>query len=107
MPGVLVVWAWVLGIWFAVAMDAGRVDINRADAAALQELTMIGPGRAQSIVMYRRQHGPFQRIEDLMHVKGIGKAIVERNRQRITLEGREPSRDPAPGPAPVRSVPRR
>ncbi|NIJ68756.1 ComEA family DNA-binding protein [Xanthomonas sp. 60] len=107
MPGVFVVWAWVLGIWFALALDAGRVDINQADAAALQELTMIGPGRAEAIIRYRRQHGSFQRIEDLMQVKGIGKAIVERNRQRITLEGREPLRDPAPGPASVRSVPRR
>jgi len=94
--------------WFVLALDAGLIDINHADAAALQQgLTMVGPSRAAAIVEYRRQHGPFNRVEELTQVKGIGSGIVERNRQRITLGGREPASDPAPGPVPVRSVPRR
>lgn len=95
-------------MWIGQALAAGPVDINRADASALQQgLTMVGPGRAAAIVEHRQQHGPFRRVEDLTQVKGIGKAIVERNRQRITLGGMRPPVDPVPGAVPVRPVPRR
>ena len=100
--------ALLLGMWITQALAAERIDINRADASALQQgLTMVGPSRAAAIVEHRQQHGPFRRGEDLTQVKGIGKAIVERNRQRITLGGMTPAKDPVPGPVPVRPVPRR
>jgi len=54
------------------AQRAGKVDINLADSAALQELPGIGPAMALRIIEYREANGPFKRIEDLMEVKGIG-----------------------------------
>lgn len=108
MPGWNVVWALLLAMWIGLAHAAPPVDINRADADTLQQgLTMVGAQRAAAIVEYRRQHGPFRSVEDLTQVKGIGKGIVERNRQRITLGDRTSTREAVPGAVPVRSVPRR
>ncbi len=108
MPWLIVLKA-LLGMLLALAAHAAeKVDINHADAAALQQgLTMVGARRAQAIVEHRRQHGPFRRVEDLTQVKGIGTGIVERNRQRITLGTTDVPVDPAPGAVPVRTVPRR
>lgn len=49
-----------------------RVDINRADADALQALPGIGPALARQIVAYRAAHGPFRESGDLLRVPGIG-----------------------------------
>ena len=70
---------------------ADKIDINRADAVALTALHGIGQAKAEAIVEYRRTHGPFRSIEELAQVKGLGNAILERNRDRITIgEGAVP-----------------
>ena len=56
----------------AVSQGNEKVDINLGDSAALQELPGIGPAMALRIIEYREKNGPFERIEDLMEVKGIG-----------------------------------
>jgi competence protein ComEA len=48
------------------------LDINRADAPALQALPGVGPALARRIVAYRESHGPFRTPEDLLRVSGIG-----------------------------------
>lgn len=48
------------------------LDINAASAEDFQKLPGIGPKLAQRLVAFRRKHGPFRRVEDLMAVKGIG-----------------------------------
>ncbi|KAG1449985.1 hypothetical protein G6F57_016502 [Rhizopus arrhizus] len=107
-PWFVVLRALVLMMGIAGAHAAELIDINRADAQALQQgLTMVGATKAEAIVEHRRRHGPFHRVEDLTQVKGIGKAIVERNRQRITVGNRLLPADPVPGSVPVRTVPRR
>jgi competence protein ComEA len=66
---------------------AGPVDINTADAATLaRELKGIGPVRAQAIVAYRTQHGPFKSADDLALVKSVPQRVVEDNRDNIRLE---------------------
>jgi competence protein ComEA len=55
----------------------GKVNLNTADSAALESLPGIGPALAQRIIDYRQAHGPFERIEDLMQVSGIGEATFE------------------------------
>jgi len=72
---------------FSVPVFASTpVDINKADAAAISEsLDGIGLAKAQAIVTWRDQHGPFKTIDDLAEVKGVGMSIVERNRQAILL----------------------
>ena len=66
---------------------ASAVNINTADAETLKnELSGVGPSRAQAIVEYREKHGPFRKLEDLLKVKGIGKRTVATNRNKITLD---------------------
>ena len=71
----------------AAASQAQTVNINEADAETLaRELLGVGQTRAEAIVRYRDEFGPFFTAEDLTQVKGIGPAVVEKNRGRITLE---------------------
>lgn len=77
----------------AFAVHADKIDINRADAAALATLNGIGPTRAEAIVEYRRINGPFRSVDELTEVKGLGAFVLERNRDRLTVDA-----DPAPTP---------
>ncbi len=63
------------------------VNVNEADAAAIANtLSGVGISRAQAIVEYREQHGPFYSAEELTAVKGIGRSTVERNQSRIITQ---------------------
>lgn len=63
-----------------------KVNINTATATEIQKaLVGIGTKKAEAIVQYRDKHGPFTAIEQLMEVQGIGKATLEKNKDRITL----------------------
>ena len=65
---------------------AEPVDINCADASALAAgLNGIGDAKAQAIVAYRTENGPFKAADDLASVKGIGAKTIEDNRANITL----------------------
>ncbi|MCE9626800.1 MAG: helix-hairpin-helix domain-containing protein [Candidatus Eisenbacteria bacterium] len=59
------------------------MDLNRADARALDALPGIGPVLAQRIVEHRQRHGPFRRIDELLAVPGIGPRLLERLRPRL------------------------
>ncbi|MDD1782425.1 ComEA family DNA-binding protein [Enterovibrio sp. ZSDZ35] len=62
------------------------VNINTADAEELDKyLDGIGKSKAQAIVDFRAENGAFESVDSLSDVKGIGSAIVEKNRDRITL----------------------
>ncbi|HHE54330.1 MAG TPA: helix-hairpin-helix domain-containing protein [Caldithrix abyssi] len=61
------------------------VDINHADAKTLIKLPRIGPKTAQAIIDYRTEHGPFNSIEELDNVKGIGPKTIEKLRPYIYL----------------------
>ncbi len=64
---------------------AGLVNINTATLAELETLPGIGPTLAQRIIDYRTQHGPFQRIEDIMDVSGIGPSTFDQIQNLITV----------------------
>ena len=60
------------------------IDINTADAATLAHaMAGIGPAKAEAIVAYRNEHGPFKSVDDLMLIKGIGAATIDRNRDKL------------------------
>lgn len=85
-----------------VAAWAGPVNVNTADAATLaKELDGIGPSKAQAIVEYREQHGPFRSADDLLKVQGIGQRVLEQNRGNIRLDkaGQAPSAGKGPATA--------
>ena len=77
----------ILAFGLAVpAFGANQVDVNSADAKTLaQALAGIGLVKAEAIVAYRNAHGPFQGVDDLAKVKGIGRRIVEENRDVIVF----------------------
>jgi competence protein ComEA len=65
---------------------AGQVDINKADAETLAaELNGIGEAKAEAIVTYRDNLGPFLTVDDLVLVKGIGEGTVEKNRALLLV----------------------
>ncbi|MEB6591998.1 ComEA family DNA-binding protein [Pseudomonas asiatica] len=64
-----------------------RLDLNKADALTLQkELNGIGKAKAEAIVAYREANGPFASVDELLEIKGIGNALLERNRDKVMVE---------------------
>lgn len=61
------------------------ININTASAEELQALPGIGKTRAEAIVAYREEHGPFTYVEDLRGVSGIGEGILESIMDYITV----------------------
>ncbi|WP_166264067.1 ComEA family DNA-binding protein [Marinobacter caseinilyticus] len=70
----------------ADAAATAPVDINSADAVTLASLDGIGDAKADAIVAYRDEHGPFATVSDLSKVSGIGKKTVENNAARLTVK---------------------
>ena len=62
-----------------------KININTADKSQLESLPGIGSVKAQNIISYREKNGPFQRIEDLVKVSGIGEKTLEGIRDLITV----------------------
>ncbi|AUH01693.1 competence protein ComEA [Prodigiosinella confusarubida] len=66
--------------------DEDEVNINTATAEQLAAIMNgVGLKKAQAIVTYREQNGPFTQIEQLQEVPGIGAALVGRNLSRLKL----------------------
>lgn len=72
----------------ALTLAGEPVNINTADAAALEQLKGIGPAKAKAIVDYRKQHGPFASAADLAKVPGIGEKTVAQLGNQITVGAR-------------------
>jgi len=68
-----------------MAQDQGLININTAPVEVLVELDGIGETLAQRIVTYREDN-PFESIEEIMEVKGIGQKTFEGIKARITVE---------------------
>ncbi len=66
--------------------DEKKIDINTATMEELVELKYIGEKYAQRIIEFREKNGPFETIEDIMKVKGIGEKIFEVNKDLIVVE---------------------
>ena len=77
----------------AASQDSGHqadgnllVPVNTAPASELQKLPGIGPKLAEAIIEYRTRSGPFERVEQLLEVKGIGPAKLGRIRPLVKLK---------------------
>ena len=63
------------------------VDLNSASAEQLASVPVgVGAAKAQAIIRYRDEVGPFRAVEELEEVKGIGPGIVKRNKTRIRVK---------------------
>lgn len=70
----------------STVQETALININTADAEALMTLPNIGETRAQSIIAYRETNGPFEIIEQLTDVSGIGEKIFASIEPFITVE---------------------
>jgi len=71
-----------------IASDAsgeGKVHLNQATQEEIETLNGIGPKKAEAILTYREEHGPFQSVEQLTEVSGIGDKTVENIRDQIVV----------------------
>lgn len=67
-----------------VSGQGRKININSASKEELMQLPGIGETKAESIITYRKNHGPFQSIEDIMLVSGIKESGFEKIKDRIT-----------------------
>ncbi|MFS8651792.1 MAG: helix-hairpin-helix domain-containing protein [Caldibacillus sp.] len=65
---------------------SNKVNINTASREELQTLPGIGPQKANAIIEYRESQGPFQTIEEIMNVSGIGEKSFEKLQDLITVK---------------------
>jgi len=74
--------------FFAALLSAAPVDVNSADASTIAaSLSGIGETKAEAIVKYREQHGPFKNRDELVNVKGIGLKTIDKNGADILVGG--------------------
>ncbi|WP_261163838.1 ComEA family DNA-binding protein [Microbacterium sp. Marseille-Q6965] len=67
------------------ASGGGKVNLNTADAAALDTLPRIGPAIAERIIAWRDENGPFVSVDDLLAVEGIGEKTLAALRDLVTV----------------------
>lgn len=69
------------------SVEQSAVNINSADMETLaRELNGVGSAKARAIVEYREANGAFASIDELLEVKGIGMAILEKNRNKLSIK---------------------
>ena len=83
-----IILAMVLALGIAnAAIAAEPVDVNTATAEQLAEaLNGVGESKARAIVEYRESNGLFTHIDELINVRGIGMATVDKNRDMLRVE---------------------
>lgn len=63
-----------------------KIDINTADKEQLMTLSGIGEAKAESIILYRAEHGNFAQIEDITNVDGIGESLFQKIKEYIYVK---------------------
>ena len=75
-----------LTVQATVPEKSTRINLNAADSVTLQrELSGVGEAKAKAIVAYRESNGPFSSVDEVLEVKGIGKAILDKNRDKLEV----------------------
>jgi len=72
-------------LFLIFSLAFGVVNINKANSAQLQSLTGIGPTKAQEIMKYRKAHGGFKSVDELVNVKGIGPKTVQKLKAQLSI----------------------
>lgn len=82
--------SFILALGFLVPVSWGmpansKADINTATIEQLEVVKGIGQDTAREILSYRKEHGAFQSMDELLKVKGVGKVRVEALREAFTI----------------------
>jgi len=74
-------------VGIAVQSAPSRINLNTANAETLRrELAGIGEAKAQAIIAHREANGAFSSVDEMLEVNGIGKALLDRNLDKLTIE---------------------
>ena len=85
----------IMSLFVVMFMAAGSawsdetVNINTATVKQLQKVAGIGKKTAVKIVAYREEYGAFERVDDLIKVKGIGKKKVEKMKEQLSVDDKK------------------
>jgi competence protein ComEA len=69
----------------SIATESQKIDLNRAEAWLLEALPGIGETRAEAIITYRNQNGPFRSTSELTRVAGVGDKTYQQIKHLITV----------------------
>jgi competence protein ComEA len=69
----------------AAASEARPIDINTADSATLETVPGIGKSLSQRILAFREKNGPFQSVDDLLKVQGVGEKSIQKLRPYLMV----------------------
>ena len=65
--------------------SADTIDINTADKETLMAVNGVGEKRAEAIIANREKNGPFNSIEQLLQIDGIGPSTLENNQGLLAI----------------------
>ena len=63
-----------------------KVDVNKASEKSLAKIEAIGKKLAKKIVEFRDENGPFKKLEELLHIKGLGKKKLEKLKEHLAIK---------------------
>lgn len=85
----------ILGVLVALLLSFGSsamaegnpyaIDLNTATAVELTSLKGIGPKKAEAVIAYRDKHGPFESVDQIVNVSGIGPKTLQANREWLMV----------------------
>lgn len=70
----------------AILYAGGAVNINTADKETLMTIKGVGERRAEAIIQYRKENGPFTNIDQLAEIRGIGRSLIDSNRDTLVVK---------------------
>ena len=77
------------GLLFS-GLALAAININTATLQELEALNGIGPVKAQAIIDYRTQNGPFRSVDEVRKVRGIGEKLFQQIKPELTIAGSGP-----------------
>lgn len=69
----------------AQSHTAGLININQAGPEELEAISGVGPALANRIVEFRNENGPFESLDDLANVRGIGGVKLQKIKDQVTV----------------------